>query len=39
MSHYGLRVYAISITAIVLIWTGILLWGARELSHAMRMSF
>jgi hypothetical protein len=33
---FGLRLYAISMTVILLIWAGVLFWGARELSNVLR---
>ena len=33
-----MRLYAISMTAILLIWAGVAYWGLRELSRAMTWS-
>jgi hypothetical protein len=38
MSHYGLRVYAISLTAIVAVWAALLVYFAREVSRLFQMS-
>jgi len=32
-----MRLYAISMTAILLIWAGVAYWGFRELSRALQM--
>lgn len=38
MTHYAVRVYAISLTIILTVWLGVLFWGARQLQHILEMT-
>jgi hypothetical protein len=39
MSHYALRWYAISLTAIVVVWAAVAIYLARGLSNVMKATF